>query len=805
MTLEPQPQYSPGDQARLDRWLVEVGNRQFDQLLDEDGRLPPVPPAVQRIWTVEERFGSWPNGLGQLLIDSAISLEVADARGYELLLTQSEANTYGFSRSQSARINEDYAALLVPLWDVASPESASGWQMRPSKPDTRPKPRKYETPRGQRNFLDVNPVMRGKTLDPTQTLWITEGARKVDALASLGVPCIGLTGVWNWRGKDRPGDDSQSHPLAQWDALPLIDRRVVVCFDSDAASNKGVAAARRQLALFLAAKGASVRYAVLPDAEDGAKQGIDDYLGAAGRLDDIELVDWTGAAVGDGRPEFRVDNQAAVYDSLEQQLGSGVLYGFFRRHGLLVHVPLIGEEGYVPPAPEDGDDGPAQVRPVTTNFLRAAVQSRCYVCREDPKSHALVQTMTPPDPFRLAVEAAGLWRSVPLVDAVTHTPLLRADGTILTEPGYDRISRTLLLPDSGLELTPVPDTVDSTWVDRAVEVIDYLLVDFPFETDESKANMIALLATPVLRLIVPPPYPLFIMNAHQAGSGKTLLATIAGILHGGVHRPELPQNDEELRKQVSGILAATTAPVVIWDNATAIIKSPILASLLTTASWNDRLLGHNKDISARNDRVWLTTGNNVDIGGDMARRCYWVSLDPQHPQPEKRTDFQEPDLERYVERERGRILTALLVLARRWVQDGKPERRVRGDTYSYWSAAIAEILSPFGLTQAFRNQQQAPVSESADDTELGELLTVLDTIFPLRRFQVREVADAYITNSQLNAALPSELRRRQAAGEPIGKSLGRYLARNKQRYASGLRIKEVGKGHGGAYWQVERA
>ena len=808
MTAENSARFSPEHQAALDEWAAATSARRRqlgDRLFDDDGTLPPLPPTVTPIWTIQDYADRWPNGLGKLLLDSAISIEVADARGYEVISERKDARGYGFSLQQARRITAEFAALLVPIWDVQDEDAPSGWQLRPSQPETSKSSRKYETPRRQANFLDVNPTMRGKALDCTEPLWITEGARKVDALATLGVPCVGLSGVWNWKGRERAGDPtSESRPLPQWKVLPLADRVVVICFDSDAATNKGVRSARRQLAKFLMDNGAKVEVVHLPMSADGAKQGVDDYIGAGGKLDDLLREPWSDQLEGDGRPMFRVDNAALVYDNLERELGGGTLYGFFIRHGVLVHVPLIGEDGYEPPA--DGDDGPAQVRQVSPTYLRGQVQSRCYVCREN-RHGEIEQVLTPQDPFRQAVEVAGTWKGVPVIDAVSHTPLMRADGTILSSPGYDLASRTLLLPDAGLQMTVVPDVVDDAWVSTAVDALEYLLCDFPFEDAQSKANMLALLITPVLRLVVPSPYPLVIMNAHQPGSGKTKLATIAAMLHGGVHRPELPQHDEELRKQVTGILASTTAPVVVWDNADATIKSPILASLLTSARWDDRLLGTNKDISARNDRVWITTGNNVQIGGDMERRCYWVSLDPGRPDPERRDDFREMDLEGYVATNRGRLLTALLVIARRWVQDGMPKRTVRSDSYGNWAGAMAELLSPFGLTDAFCSQTPVEAVMSTDDAELGEFLSVWYSLNGDKPFQARNIEDRCTKEplGALSGALPTVLRHRQLSGDRIAKSMGRYLQRNSKRYASGLRVVPVEKDGGPKVWQVERA
>ena len=74
---------------------------------------------------------------------------------------------------------------------------------------------------------------------------------------------------------------------------------------------------------------------------------------------------------------------------------------------------------------------------------------------------------------------------------------------------------------------------------------------FPFETDHDRANYIGALLTPALLRLLPPPWPMLCLNAHQPGSGKTLLGSCIRVLHGGTHRASLPWDDEEIRKQIT--------------------------------------------------------------------------------------------------------------------------------------------------------------------------------------------------------------------------------------------------------------
>ena len=53
--------------------------------------------------------------------------------------------------------------------------------------------------------VDCPPRCRPGLADPAVPLWITEGQKKADALASRGLCAIALLGVWNWRGTNACG------------------------------------------------------------------------------------------------------------------------------------------------------------------------------------------------------------------------------------------------------------------------------------------------------------------------------------------------------------------------------------------------------------------------------------------------------------------------------------------------------------------------------------------------------------------------------------------------------------------------
>jgi hypothetical protein len=123
--------------------------------------------------------------------------------------------------------------------------------------------------------------------EPFTAIGITEGEKKQRAAEQAKLPCIGLSGVWNWqkrRDRDELGQATGERQLL--DDLAAIDwrkRPVWICFDSDPRRNADVNHARAELWRILEKQGANVHIITLPHGPrdtDGIhiKQAVDDFI-----------------------------------------------------------------------------------------------------------------------------------------------------------------------------------------------------------------------------------------------------------------------------------------------------------------------------------------------------------------------------------------------------------------------------------------------------------------------------------------------------------------------------------------------
>jgi len=217
------------------------------------------------------------------LKQSAISLEFIGRRGYRTVVQQKQLETLGFSKQQC-----QIPGILIPLWGVDG-NGIVGYQFRPDNPrlNSKGKPIKYETPKGAANRLDCPPTCQKLLPNPNIPLWITEGVKKGDALASFGECVIDLTGIWNWRAKNSFGGITIS---SDFDSIALNGRQVYLAPDSDYATNPGVSQAVRRLAESLKRKKASVHIVLLPPGNNGTKTGVDDFLAGGHSLEELKAL-----------------------------------------------------------------------------------------------------------------------------------------------------------------------------------------------------------------------------------------------------------------------------------------------------------------------------------------------------------------------------------------------------------------------------------------------------------------------------------------------------------------------------------
>ena len=266
------------------------------------------------------------------LLNSGISVDIIKQRGYRSIFGRADPEMVaaGFTKNQISA-----PGILIPLY---RPDGSNGaYQYRPDNPktDNNHKKIKYVSPPGATNILDTPFCCKDMIGNPEVILWVTEGAKKADAGASVGLCIINCNGVWGWKGRNKHGATVVNDE--DLDRIALKGRRVILAFDADASTNKQVRLALLRLTEHLKRKGGIVSFCVLPNDELGDKIGIDDYLAAGHTVDDLM------ALVVDEISDF-VEPEPEVYQVISHEYivhdGRICWFHYNSKHGGKVIDPL---------------------------------------------------------------------------------------------------------------------------------------------------------------------------------------------------------------------------------------------------------------------------------------------------------------------------------------------------------------------------------------------------------------------------------------------------------------------------------
>lgn len=401
---------------------------------------------------------------------------------------------------------------------------------------------------------------------------------------------------------------------------------------------------------------------------------------------------------------------------------------------------------------------------------------------------------------------------LPRLLAVSETPLLRPDGSVIYESGYDPDTCMLYWPSLDLVIPPIPANLgiqgafDAT--DAAIDAADVIqdaIGEFPWKDDFSRANAFALLLTPIVRPLIVGCVPLALLDAPQAGTGKGLLAEVLALIATGSAAAisAAPQrNDEsEWRKTLTSHVYADNQ-LVIFDNLEEPLRSASLAAVITSETWRGRILGSTAIITMPQRVVFVATGNNLSVGGDLPRRSYWVRMDARSSRPWQNRKFRHAKLKQFISQNRGKLLGALLTMASAWFQAGQPAAHTPSlGSFEEWSRIIGGILE-FAGVDGFLGNLENLYQNDPSEQQWEAFLCAVRAYFENKQFTARQLSEAIeMKTGELYAALPDELDRKDMSNKSLGRALLRKVDR---RYGQkGLRLERAGEDRNHvALWRV---
>jgi len=509
-----------------------------------------------------------------------------------------------------------------------------------------------------------------------------------------------------------------------------------------------------------------------------------DYWGWDGRLDDGEL------------PKIVVNNRhlrEVTAEALSALAARNDPPELFVRAGRLVRV-------------REDENGIPEIQVMEDNHVKGRLARVADFVRTTEKGETRVN---PPDWTVKDVQALERW-PFPALTAVVEVPIMRPDGTIAGAAGYDPQTRLYYRPAKGFEMPKIAESPTPSDTQAAIKLLDEAVGEFPYEDGASAANTLALMLTPLVRPAVAGPVPLALIDKPQAGTGGSLLAETVAVIGSG-HTAEMlgaPRDEEEWRKQITAKLAVGATMITV-DNVEGALYAPSLSRALTARTWTDRVLGRSETITVDQRATWVATGNNIQLRGDLPRRCYSIRLDARESRPWQRENFKHPDLLSWVAKNRGRLIHALLTLARAWFAAGKPkaENLPRLGSFEAWAETVGGMVAFAGIPDFLGNLEELYDKADAGGAEWeGFLYAWWEELDASKPITVADLTKRIDDNDTLKEALPGDLA--EAFDKSTGsfsRKLGTALAKRAGTHygEDGMHIVRAGEFRRAVRWKLE--
>lgn len=393
--------------------------------------------------------------------------------------------------------------------------------------------------------------------------------------------------------------------------------------------------------------------------------------------------------------------------------------------------------------------------------------------------------VTPPRRAASLLTAIADEAPFPVVRGVAMTPTLQRD-----EPGYDEESKLLLaFPPGAFPIIPAAPTKEDA--EAAMQRLEAPIREFPFVDEASRSVARSAMLCAVVRGELRT-CPMHIFDAPAAGTGKSKLADVVGIVATGVAPSVVTysSDDEENEKRLSTILRAGD-PVIAVDNISHDLEGDFLCQMLTQESVQARILGKSERVRMLTRTLVLGTGNNVRFRGDIARRVVIARIDANMANPETRQfDFDPVEV---VKSNRAQLVVDALTVLRAYRASAEQVALAPFGSFEDWDLVRGALI---WLGRA--DPAQTRVRATADNSMLEERAELFAALYRALGPEGR----ATVAELETTEALARVLIR--LTDKPVfnRRSVGHLLGKHRDNPHAGLTLRSRANGSGINTWWV---
>ncbi len=242
------------------------------------------------------------------------------------------------------------------------------------------------------------------------------------------------------------------------------------------------------------------------------------------------------------------------------------------------------------------------------------------------------------------------WSTLRPFRMFTSFQTIRDDGSLITEPGYDRKSGLYLMgPPEGVK---IPAKIGKKQIADALATLFLPFKHYRFDDEaQSKSGVLAAIFTVGLRHLFPN-VPMFAFTAAKAAAGKTKAVQAISNMWFGKNPANVryTAEEEELSK-ILGSCAISGDRMVLFDNVREglPVRDPVLAGVLTSPEYDFRILGTNNRVKMSPVATFFMTGIKLEFSEEIQRRVLQIKILPHKipdgvPTPEAIARLKRADL-----------------------------------------------------------------------------------------------------------------------------------------------------------------
>ena len=454
--------------------------------------------------------------------------------------------------------------------------------------------------------------------------------------------------------------------------------------------------------------------------------------------------------------------------------------GLYQRGGLIVRV------GYEKTKTWDEKDIETQaIVECGGHYLKETIGSFCTFTKYDGRSKRDVAS-DPPEWISDTLKQRRELLRLPVLNGVSNCPILRANGELITEPGY-HAGTGLYYDPRGTRFSNIARAPSKEDAQRALDRIKKLFRTFPFIGTKGNNPNLSVALSYLLTAVARRALDFVILHAFDApiaGSGKSMISDIVALITTGDRAAVIAHTEDqaEFNKLFDAIQMKGLSLIPI-DNCEGPLGGTKLNQAITQTSIDCRILGKSETVRVRSLATISANGNNLVLEGDLTRRAACGRMDAGCERPEL-LKFDYSPLKDATEN-RAELITAALTVLRAYHVAGRPVREIL-QGFEEWSILIRGTLIWLGEADPLETMSEI----RKNDPKQSGLRTIMcqwaehwPPEVPVTAAEMIKKAEAWEPGSgHVNTGWRDALMTVASIGNNISnRRLGTWLGRNKSK------------------------